>query len=486
MVSLKKNFLYSIMYQILVIILPLISAPYISRVLGAAGIGEYSYTYSVATYFSLMAMLGISQHGNREIAECGDNLEVRSRRFWSIYLIQLCSHLMIIVFYILYLSFALKKTDILAWLQIIYIFSSLLDISWLFFGTEQFRLTVTRNVVIKVITLLLIFVIVKKQSDLWKYTLLLCISMLLSQMCLWLYLKKYIVAIKVGLKDIKKQIKPILVLFIPVIAYSIYKVMDKIMLGTMTNYEEVGLYDYAYKINNIPISLITAVGNVMLPRMTFLVANGKIKESNLYIKKTFYLVNYISSALVFGIAGISNNFAIVYYGDEFAKCGSLMVCLNWTVFFIVWANILRTQYLIPNRKDRIYVVSTLLGAVVNLLLNLFLIKKYYSMGAAIGTLCAEFTVMFVQLIAIRKDVPVIKYIISSTSYYVVGIVMMMFVRVIENSLGIGPFTLFVQVIGGASLFITLSAVVSYTKKDEIYRLLLMILSKIQSLLRRKS
>ncbi len=474
MISLKKNFVYSLAYQLLIIILPLITTPYISRVLGADGIGQFSYTQSVATYFSLMAMLGISQHGNRSISEYGANVKKRSSLFWNIYSIQLLTHLVAIAVYILY-TFYYNNT-ILSWLQLITILSSLCDISWFYFGIEHFDITVGRNTIIKIITVILTFTFVKNPSDLWKYTLILILGSLLSQMYLWFFLPKYIFKEKIDIALLMDQVKPILTLFIPVLAYSIYKIMDKIMLGTMSSYTQVGLYENAYKINNIPIGFITAIGNVMLPRMTALVSNGQNLLAKHYIEISFAIINMLSCAMVFGIGGISNNFAVVYYGNEFAACGSLITCLNWTVFFIAWANIMRTQYLIPNKKDNIYVISTISGAIINLIINLILIPQFHALGAAIGTFMAEFTVMLIQLCCIKSELTILQYIVKSWRYFVSGFFMMIILKFIEYYLKMGIKTLIIQIITGTILYLILTFYTSYRKKDEIWNFIICPLS----------
>lgn len=466
MVSLKKNFIYSIMYQILVMILPLITTPYISRVLGAEGIGEYSYTQSVASYFILAAMLGISQYGNRAISSCRENKEKRSKVFWNIYTIQFFTHLIAIVIYIIYAR--VFNNDRITWIQLIYVISGIFDISWFYFGIEHFDITVSRNTFIKISTVVLIFLLVDTKEDLWIYTLILVSGTLLSQLYLWCYLTKYIIPKKITWRDVKGGLKPILILFIPVLSYSIYKVMDKVMLGILTSYQQVGLYENAYKINNIPIGFITAIGNVMLPRSSAMIAAGKKGDVKKNIKTSFIIFDFFAIALIFGIDGISTNFAVIYFGEEFIKSGILIKYLNWSVFFVIWANILRTQYLIPNKKDETYVISTLSGAIINLTLNILLIPRYQAMGAVLGTCAAEFTVMVVQAASLRKEIPVFRYILGSWPYFIIGIVMMLIVEVIGEIGRINVWTLMLQIIIGALLFIGISFGVSYSRKDDIW------------------
>ena len=211
-----------------------------------------------------------------------------------------------------------------------------------------------------------------------------------------------------------------------------------------------------------------------------MISKGEHQLVKKYTEKTFFIINAFSCALVFGIAGISSNFAIVYYGEEFAQSGTLMVCLNWTVFFVAWANVMRTQFLIPNKRDKIYVISTISGAVANLMINMALIGRYGAYGAAIGTFFAEFIVMFVQAIYIRKELPIFKYIFSSWRYFVAGIIMMIVVRGVGKVGGIGLKTLIIQVFVGALIYLICALTISYRKKDEIWNsIILQIYTKIK-------
>ena len=170
------------------------------------------------------------------------------------------------------------------------------------------------------------------------------------------------------------------------------------MLGNMSSYDQVGFYNNAEKIINIPMGIITALGTVMLPRMSNIVANGDKKRVDDYIRISAKLVTLLSSAIAFGLMGVSSVVAPVFVGDEFIACGEIIRLLSVTVFFIAWANVIRTQYLIPNKRDSIYLTSTMVGAILNLIINWMLIPKYQANGAAFGTIVAEFSVMLVQML----------------------------------------------------------------------------------------
>lgn len=470
MKSLQKNFLYNVLYQILLVILPLITAPYISRTLGATAVGVYSYTYSVAYYFLLIAMLGIGNHGNRSIAAVRDDRKKLNKTFSSIYSLQVITFSIAILAYAIYLVLFVKDNRLIVLLQLIYVTSGLFDIGWLFFGLEQFKLTVARNTLIKISTVVLMFVFVHKPSDLWKYTLIMSAGTLFSQAYLWLYVKKYVSFEKCSVKEITSNIKPVLILFIPVLAYSIYKVMDKIMLGNMSSYDQVGFYNNAEKIINIPMGIITALGTVMLPRMSNIVANGDKKRVDDYIRISAKLVTLLSSAIAFGLMGVSSVLAPVFFGDEFIACGEIIRLLSVTVFFIAWANVIRTQYLIPNKRDSIYLTSTMVGAILNLIINWMLIPKYQANGAAFGTIVAEFSVMLVQMVAVKNELPMRKYIMSYSPILIIGLIMAVLVDRIGIKLGVSVSTLAIQILAGGFFFCIATIAYLRISNDEMWRL----------------
>lgn len=452
MTSIKKNFLYNVGYQILVIVLPLITAPYVSRTLGANAVGIYSYTYSVAYYFLIIAMLGIANHGNRSVAAVRNNKMKLSQTFWNIYGIQFVCYSIAIVIYIGYIFFFVSDHKTISLIQIIYIISGMFDISWLYFGLEQFKLTVLRNFLIKIGTIVCIFTFVHTSEDLWKYTLIMSLGTLFSQLYLWAYVKRYVFICKPKFNEIKKELSSIFILFVPVIAYSLYKVMDKIMLGNLSTYEQVGFYQNAEKIIDIPMGFITALGTVMLPRTSNLIANGDKDKSKNYIRISVKFVTLMTSAIAFGLMGVAHVFAPVFYGEEFIACGNIIELLSITVFFIGWANVIRTQYLIPQHLDKVYLVSTAVGAVANLCINAWLIPRFDAIGAAIGTIAAEGLVFFVQIIFVWKALPVPKYIIKDIPVIVIGFLMMLGVRKIGGMFEISVYLLVIQIIVGALFF----------------------------------
>ena len=437
MSSLKRNFIYNIAYQILALILPLITTPYVSRILGANNIGIYSYTYSIAYYFMIISMLGINNYGNRTIAKCRDNKDELTKNFWNIYYLQLIMSFFMIIIYLFYLAFVVKENQLIASIQILYIISAMLDINWFFFGIEKFKKTVIRSSLVKIISFVLIFALIKKESDLWIYTLILSGSTLFSQIIMHYFLKNEIGTYKFNIKEILIHFKPCLILFIPVIAISLYKMMDKIMLGIISNTFEVGLYEQAEKIVNVPTSIMTALGTVMLPRISNLVAKGNDKKVNEYIDKSIKFMMFMAYPMCFGLIAISKYFIPLFLGKEFIKSSLILSLLSITLIFISFASVIRKQYLVPKEKDNIFIVSVIIGAIVNITFNLILIPLYSSIGAVIGTIMAEFTVMFYQTIKVKKELPVFKYILETAQFLIKSLVMLVVIYPINYS-GLEP------------------------------------------------
>ena len=391
--KLRKNFFYNIIYQVLILILPLITVPYVARVLGADGVGIHSYTYSISYYFMLIAMLGLNNYGNRSIAKVRDNKDELSKTFWSIYLLQFIVSTLMVITYLIYIILFNIRYKQIAVIQIFYVISSIFDINWFFFGLEKFKITIIRNTIIKIISLVSIFLFVRNSDDLWVYTLILSGSTFLSQIILWPYIKKYVNFTKIKIIDILKHLKPCLILFIPVIAVSIYKIMDKIMLGNMASIVEVGYYENAVKIIDVPKGIITSLGTVMLPRMSNMIAKGEEEKIKMYIGKSLQVIMFLALPITMGLIAISDDFILIFLGNNFTKTGTLIKYLAISLIFLSWANVIRTQYLIPKERDKDYIISVILGAIVNLVMNIILIPRYASIGACYGTICAELIVM---------------------------------------------------------------------------------------------
>ena len=450
--KIKKNFIYNVGYQILMVIMPLLTSPYVSRVLGAYNIGIYGYTYSIADYFILFAMLGVKNYGNRQIAMVRDDKEKLSRTFWNIYSFQLLTSVAMLALFYVYAVFIAEENQAIFFIQGIYVLTAVVDISWFFFGMEEFKITVTRNVLIKMVSVICIFVFVKERGQLWLYTAILAGSMFVGYVSVIPYLRKYVLWIRPNPSDIKKHIKPNLLLFVPVIAVSIFNVMDKIMLGWMSNYVQVGLYQNTEKLMRIPLGIVTALGTVMMPHMSHMIVTGDKEKCKKVIELSMIFIMCLGSALAAGLAGIGRVFAPIFFGEEFVECGKLIIFLSPTVLSLSWANVIRMQYLIPNKMDTQFTISTIIGAIVNLIVNALLIPHYGALGAIWGTLCAETSLTVYQTFVVRKYLPIKKYLSETFPFICFGLAMCIVVNTVGDLLNGGFIVLLIQISIGAIMY----------------------------------
>ena len=455
--KLKTNFIYNLTFQILTIILPLVTAPYISRVLGALNVGIYSYTHAFANYFFLFAMLGVSNYGNRTIAGVRDDLEKLRSTFWEIYAFQFAVGAVVSVVYLLWCVFFIKEDRNIYFLQFLYVASGWFSVTWLMFGLEQFKLTTVRNIVIRLCMAAAVFLFVKEKEDLPIYVAILTGGNLLSVLVLWPFAIRHVPFRKPTMKGIAQHIKPNLILFWPVIAVSLYNIMDKLMLGMMSTKEEVGFYAYAEHIVQIPNTLILALDNVMLPRMANLYSNDKEKQATGLMHSVMLFATMAAAALAFGLASVGPVFAPWFYGKEFTRCGLFIVMLCPVIVFKGWAGALRTQYIIPRKKDKVYLISLTAGALINLGVNFLLIPRYQGVGAVIGTIVAEFSVMFIQFFMLRKEIALKKYVTNGCAFCVIGALMYGLARLVSHVNASAIVTMGLQAVCGAAVYIALAA-----------------------------
>ena len=424
--SITKNYVYNLIYQVLVLILPLVTTPYISRVLGAENIGIYSYTLSISAYFILFGSLGVALYGQREIAYNQENKKKYSIIFWEILLLRIIT--MSISATIFYFAFVNgKQYQMYYKILILELIGNCIDISWFFQGLEEFKKTVTRNIIVKLISVISIFMFVKTSNDLPVYFWIYVLSILIGNGSLWLYLPKFLNQVKINELHISKHLRPTIGLFIPQIAVQVYTVLDRTMIGTIIeDKSEVGFYDQSQKIIKVVLAIITSLGTVMLPRIASTFANGDKEKVNDYMKKSFNMVFFLAFPMLFGIISVSNSFVPVFFGPGYDEVIELMNVISPIILLIGLSNVIGTQYLLPTKRQKEYTISVVAGAIVNFIMNACLILKFGAVGASIGTIIAEFTVTSIQIFFTRKDFDwkgifkiQLKYIISSVIMLIV-------------------------------------------------------------------
>lgn len=452
--KLIKNYLYNVGYQVFILLIPLITVPYISRVLGSEGVGINAFTNSIIQYFILFGSIGINLYGNRTIAYYRDNKEKASQAFWEILLLRVLFILLSYVAFLIFLLFTTEYTRFYFY-QSILIVAAGLDISWYFMGIEDFKKTVMRNIIIKLLSLVAIFTLVKNSNDLGTYILILSISTLLGNLLLWSYLKKLVNKPRWKELSVFSHLIPTLGLFIPQIATQVYLVLNKTMLGIMTTTNNVAYYEQSDKIIKIVLAIVTAVGIVMLPRVANMHANGDFKKVKEYLYLSFDFVSVICFPMAFGLAAIAPKFSIWFLGNEFAKTAELIPILTIVIIFIGWSNVLGTQYLLPTNQTKFYTMSVVSGAVVNFLLNLILIPKYGVLGAVITTVLSELTVTVAQFVFVRKELEFFCLLRDVWKYLVSSVIMFIVIRKLNVTMAGGFIEFTIQISVGVLVYVIL-------------------------------
>lgn len=428
MASLKKNFIYQTGYQVLATALPLITTPYINRVLGAEQLGTYTYVANIANYFTIFAMLGFNNYGSKMIAATKHNENELAHTFSSIRKLQCLMATVVVAIYLLFISLCIPEHKSLYFIESLWIINCFIDINWFFWGMEKVKLTVNRNLIIKLITLLGVFIFVRSRNDILIYAFILVIGTILSDIYLISQVKKYVKGTNTTFYEMIAHIKPCIALFIPIVAMSIYQQMDKTMLGVLSTYEQVGYYSSADKIVNIPLGIITGLGTVSLPRIVSLISENKIMEYKKVVEKSISLVMFMCSAIAFGILAVSQEFVPLFFGREFLPCVSLVSFLTFVIFFKAISTVLVNQILIPNDNEKYYIISVFIGAFINLILNYSLIRKFDAVGAVYATLISELIVCFIQIFICFNYLNTLKIIGKNFQYIILGILMYGLVR----------------------------------------------------------
>lgn len=465
----KRNLFYQSIHQITIVLIPLLLTPYISRVLGAEGIGIYSYTQAIAMYFVLFAMLGIEHHGSRSIATVRDNSEKLNRTFSNLVWLRIAISFVTIIFYAIFIASSSDEYRIFFIVQAPLVISALFDITWFFAGLENFRVVTVRNVLIRTISLILVFIFVNDRSDLWIYTIIMSTGVLLGQVSVWLLVKRYISFVKPSLSEIKPHIRPLLVLFIPVIALSVYNVLNRIMLGAMADSVELGFFANSRALVSIPTGFIIASNTVMIPRIANINAAGNDSEKSRLTLISMKYVMLLAFAMAFGIAAIANDFAPLFFGPEFADIDRLIVVLCIILPFLAFSNTLAAQYIVPHSKDMVYAASTVFAAVMSIVANLLFIPQYGAMGAVIGVIAAESTRCIILAVYSRKALPIFTYIKNSIFFLIAGIAMFFLVRIIGGLTDANVLSIILQVSIGAVFYLGVNTIYLYATKDELIR-----------------
>jgi len=467
MKKLISNYLFTVMYQLLLIVTPFITTPYISRVLKPEGIGVEAYVASIVQLFIVFLTLSFSLYGSRQIASKHNQKET-SDEFWSIFFFKIISSLIVMVIYFLYVNRISEHRDLYL-INILTLLANILDISWYFFGKEQIKKISIRNMVIKVIGIVLIFTFVKEYDDLDLYVLINAGTLFLGQLIMWIPLLREILFVKITLKKVASHFKPIMILFLPQIMIQIYILANKIILGNETGEVEVGYYNQAYKIITIALGVISSLGSVMLPRMASEFTRGNKEEMGKYVSFALQLILLITLPMTLGMIGIAPNFISWFLGEEFEPVTNLLMIMSPVIFFVGLANVFGIQILIGTNQQNKYSVAVTIGAILSLITNFLLIKPLASTATSIALLVGEGVGALIQIYFAKNYFNVKKFFIMFIKYFILSSFVYISVTLISKYLPFTPLWItFIQLTAG---MVTYMAGLIIIKEPIILRLI---------------
>ena len=447
--ALKKNILLNTIFRILMIIAPFLTAPYVSRILLSDGVGVYSYTQSLSTYFVMFAALGTVSYGTREIARKRENQREYSQAFWEIEIISIiCSSVCIIGWLIL--AFCYSEYKIYLLILTISIIATTLDISWFYAGLEKYQYTVIVNLIFKILSVIFIFLFVKNPNDIWIYVLIYSLSLLLGNGSMWFFLPKFIAKTSINKKSLIKHFKETLVYFIPTIAASLYTVLDKTLIGLLIKGEttviidgvettkkiselESGYYEQATKIIDLVKTVsFVSINAVVYSRSSFLYKVNDSYEIKKLTMNTFQIVMFLSIGASFGLIGVSESFVPLFFGDGYNKTALLIKIMAILVPIICLSGTLGSLYYSPVGKRKTSAIFLVIGAIINLLISTPLVIFYKSTGAAIASLIAEIIISILYFSFCKKAITFKELVFVVWKKIIAGVVMLAYLFVFDS------------------------------------------------------
>nr|WP_260697599.1 oligosaccharide flippase family protein [Enterococcus mundtii] len=442
MKNIARNFIYQSIFQIMKIVIPIITIPIVSMALGPAGIGIFNYTNSIAQYFVLVASLGVAMYGNREIALAYNRQEDISKLFWEIVVFKAILTLAVFFIYIAVVSFLPNSNYF--YFQSLTILAVLFDISWFFMGIEDFKLTSVSSLFVQIITFVLILLFIKDSNDVGIYILIQTAGIFVSQVLVWFFIKPYITFQKINLKKSFSHIKGSFEFFIPQVAITLYTNLNKTLLGLFIGASAVGFYTNSLTLNTVFITIITTLDIVLLPHMSGLFAKKNVERIVELMDKTIDLQLFFSLPIMFGMLTVYDKLVPWFFGEKFLFINNVIPFFTPLIVIIPLGMAVSRQYLIPIGKVREYNKSVIIGAGINIISNLILLPTVGFFGVVISNLLAEFFVTAVRVRSFLKSTNFSFNFRRISIYFISALAMMIITRILTDSMQASLITNIVQ------------------------------------------
>lgn len=452
--NIKMNAFYSFLKAFLTLVFPLITFPYATRILQPEGIGKINFSLSIVTYFNFIAQLGVTGYATREASKIADDKDSLSKFAHEILLINFISTAISYILFLIVISTVSKLSDYVPLLLIFstHIIFTTLSVDWLYNALEEFRYVTIRSFIFHCIALVYLFTFVKTKDDLIHYAIYGVITDVGSYIFNFIHSRKFIYYNKRYKLEIKKHLKFVFTFFGMSVVTSIYAILDSSMLGFLSNDIEVGYYSAAIKLNKMTIGLITSIFAVLLPRLALYFNKENKDDFNKLIDESLQLSSLISVPIVFGLASLAEPLILLFSGENYLPALIPMIILTPIIFVISLASITGTQLLPSINKEKISLLSYIIGAVTNVTLNILFIPKFGAIGAAIGTLAAETFVTSTQVIFLRKFVFTKSNTINFIQALIASVLMFIGVKIISSIINVLILQILISVICGILIY----------------------------------
>lgn len=401
--SVLKNYLMNATYTLLNIIIPIITIPYVSRILLADGVGKVSFAQNIVSYFVLIASLGIPNYGIREVARTANDIFQCSKVFWEIFLINCISTVIAAIAYyttILTVGYFGDKRILLIIVGLSLVLN-ICNIDWFYKGIEDFKYITIRSYIVKMLSLVAILIFVRSPKDIVVYAFIVTATTSTNYILNIIHVRKLINLYPIRKLELKSHLKPIFFMFATALAVELYAQLDTTMVGILCGDIYVGYYSNSMKLIKILVVVITAIGTVLLPKISQYVQSGRKEDVSNLLKKAIEYILFISAPVTFGLFMVSDDIVKLFFGLDFLPAITTLKILVFLVPIISVGNIFGSQLLVALNQEKLLTLTVFLGAIVNILLNSFLIGGYKQNGAAVASVIAELCVMCSQIILSR-------------------------------------------------------------------------------------
>jgi len=406
--SITKNALYNVLLNITSVVFPLITAPYVSRVLEPDGVGLFNFVNTYAGYFALVALLGIPTYGVREVSKARDDKEALSKMMSQLMSIAAITTLVVTLIYLVTIALIGQLTEnyLIFVLAGFVIYLAPFKINWYYQGIEEFGFITFRSLIIKTLSVICLFIFVREKDDLIIYIILNVLGGVLADV--WNYTKMWRSGIRPHFttKGLKPHMSSLLALFASTIAVSIYTVLDTLMLGFVKDYDEVGYYTNAMNISRVILSAVTSLSIVAVPRVSYFMKNKDYNNINVLMNKSFSVVSFLAFPVAIGLLCIAPTFVPLFFGIKFLGAVLPLMILSLLIIAIGLNNLTGVQILIGMGFDKLFLYSVLVGTISNFLLNCALIPIWGAIGASIASVLAELLILIVTIFFVYRHTPI--------------------------------------------------------------------------------